>query len=94
MDKNEVYVTTDLNDKALWREEIRLNSVHWISGQPYEGSCEVRIRHRAPLVRAEIRHDSNEVVLRLSEPQRAITAGQSAVLYNENTCLGGGIVGV
>jgi tRNA-specific 2-thiouridylase len=93
MDKNEVYVTTDLNDDALWRQEIRLTGVHWIGGQPYEGACEVRIRHRAPLVRAELTIEGSETILRLSEPQRAVTAGQSAVLYNENTCLGGGIVG-
>jgi len=94
MDKNEVYVTTDLNDDALWRQEIPLGSLHWIDGQPYEGSCEVRIRHRAALVRAEIKLQGSEAVLHLAEPQRAVTAGQSTVLYNGNTCLGGGIVGV
>jgi tRNA-specific 2-thiouridylase len=92
MDKNEVYVTTDLNDEALWRQEIRLTGVHWISNQPHTGSCEVRIRHRAPLVQAELKLEGSGAILRLSEPQRAVTAGQSAVLYNEGTCLGGGIV--
>jgi len=92
MEKNEVYVTTDLNDMALWRQEIRLTGVHWISAQPHTGNCEVRIRHRAPLVRAELKIEEGEAILRLSEPQRAVTAGQSAVLYNEDICLGGGIV--
>jgi tRNA-specific 2-thiouridylase len=92
MDKNEVYVTTDLNDHALWREEITLTALHWIDAQPYEGACEVRIRHRAPLVRAELKIRDGEAILHLSEPQRAVTAGQSAVLYNEGICIGGGIV--
>lgn len=93
MNKNEVYVTTDLNNDALWRQHIPLTSLHWIDGQAFEGSCEVRIRHRAPLVRAEITLQENEAVLQLSESQRAVTPGQSAVLYNGNICLGGGIVG-
>lgn len=92
MDKNEVYVTTDLNDETLWRKEIALSALHWIDGISREGSYEVRIRHRAQLVRAELVMQNDEATLRLSEPQRAITAGQSAVLYDGNVCLGGGIV--
>ncbi len=34
MDKNEVYVTTDLNDKRLWSKELRLTDIHWINGVP------------------------------------------------------------
>jgi tRNA-specific 2-thiouridylase len=93
MDKNEVYVTTDLNDTTLWRSEVPLTALHWIDGVSREGSYEIRIRHRAPLVRADIELKNGEAFLHLSEPQRAITPGQSVVLYNEDTCLGGGIVG-
>src|SRR5690606_41552480 len=49
MDKNEVYVTRDLNDDSLWRKEIQLGSLHWINGTPGDGEYQVRVRHRAPL---------------------------------------------
>jgi hypothetical protein len=32
------------------------------------------------------------MVLEFEQPQRAVTAGQSVVLYDEESCLGGGII--
>ena len=88
MDKNEVYVTRDLNDNGLWKNDIKLNDIHWINDVPTDKSFEVRIRHRATLVKAELNQDT----LTLDEPQRAITAGQSIVFYQNGNCVGGGIV--
>ena len=89
MDKNEVYVTTQLNDENLWRSEIAVHSLHWIDAMPEDGVYQIRVRHRAPLVAAQLDGET----LRLTEPQRAIAAGQSVVIYDGNVCLGGGIVG-
>lgn len=88
MEKNEVYVTRDLNDKELWKKEIKLSAIHWINNTPGDGEYTIRIRHRAPLVGAQLVGDR----LILAEPQRAATAGQSVVIYNGIDCLGGGIV--
>lgn len=33
MAKNEVYVTSDLQDEKLWSREIKLTSIHWIDDQ-------------------------------------------------------------
>lgn len=88
MDKNEVYVTTQLNDENLWQSDISLQSLHWIGEPPKDGSYYVRIRHRAPLVVASLQGSS----LRLGEAQRAIAAGQSVVIYDGEVCLGGGII--
>lgn len=89
MDKNEVYVTRDLGDEELWKKEIQLHDIHWINSAPKSEQVEIRVRHRAPLIPATLRGDT----LQLGEPQRAVTAGQSAVVYQGNVCLGGGIVG-
>ena len=89
MAKNEVYVTTNLQDDALWRQELTLGAPHWISGTvPADGEYQVRIRHRAPLVPARLVGDT----FQLHDAQRAITPGQSAVVYDGDVCLGGGIV--
>jgi tRNA-specific 2-thiouridylase len=115
MEKNEVYVTTDLQDERLWRQELHLTSLHWINGSPMEdgrrkvedGKLKVRTRYRAPLVTCKISpllenrsladDSSTSFVVELDEPVRAITPGQSAVFYLEESasqtrCLGGGIV--
>lgn len=92
MDKNEVYVTTDLNDTNLWKTEVALHSIHWIGTTPLGGTYDIRIRHRAPLIRAELTFTDLGVALKLHDQQRAVAAGQSIVVYDGQTCLGGGIV--
>lgn len=88
MDKNEVYVTRDLNDDSLWKKEIELGNIHWINEQPGDGKYHIRVRHRAVLVEAELKGET----LLLADPQRAVTPGQSVVLYDGDDCVGGGIV--
>lgn len=94
MQQNIVYVTTDLNDENLWKSELTLTNPHWINQPPREGDTyQVRTRYRAALVLADIsRIDGNEIYLKLAEPERALTAGQSAVLYDGGQVIGGGIV--
>ncbi len=92
MGKNEVYVSTNLNDDTLWQNQIRLTNVHWINGQaPGEGRYQVRVRHRAPLVSAQL--DTNGSLM-LDDAQRAVTPGQSVVIHSGSICLGGGIVAI
>ncbi len=93
MKKNEVYVTTDLDDKELWHEELTLTDVHWINPLPKLNKLSVRTRYRAPLIECEITEQSkNTLRVKLSQPVRAVTAGQSAVFYYGNQCLGGGVI--
>ena len=94
MDKNEVYVTTDLQDKRLWSNSIKLTSVHWINGEPKKDQrLTVRTRHRAKLLPVKILNkSSNFWAAELKEEVRALTPGQSAVFYSGQECLGGGIV--
>lgn len=92
MGKNEVYVTTDLNDENLWKSEINLSSVHWINQAPATGKYQIRVRHRAPLVEAQLDYVDGEVVIKPDDEQRAVASGQSLVIYDGQVCLGGGIV--
>lgn len=91
--KNVVYVTTNLNDDALWRNNFNLTQTHWINSAPKEGETfQVRTRYRAPLVNCTLKTIDGALKLVLAEPERAITAGQSAVLYDGQRVVGGGII--
>ncbi|MCA9309471.1 tRNA 2-thiouridine(34) synthase MnmA [Candidatus Saccharibacteria bacterium] len=90
--KNEVYVTTDLNNATLWQKEFTITNVHWISGSPTSDTLQVRTRHRAPLVDCAIKFDGDNLTVILKDEIRALTPGQSAVLYQGNVCWGGGII--
>lgn len=94
MAKNEVYVTTDLQDERLWSNELHLTDVHWINDTPDVAKAYmIRTRYRAPLVPvATMRFDAGGVRITLTEDIRAITPGQSAVIYDGDRVVGGGIV--
>ncbi len=95
MEKNEVFVTTDIQDPSLWHDKLDLTACHWINEPPQSGkSYSVRTRYRAELIPATFTWDevNNRGALHLEQPVRAVTPGQSAVLYEATRVLGGGIV--
>lgn len=86
---NKVYVTTDLGDKDLWAKSITLENIHFIKEKPDSSKdYKVRLRYRGPLVSCKIKNNN----LVLKDEQRAIAAGQSAVIYDGDQVLGGGII--
>ena len=69
--------------------------MNWISGQAPDGPirCCAKVRYRQPEQWATVTQtgpDSLKVVF--DEPQRAITCGQSVVLYDGDRVLGGGTI--
>jgi tRNA-specific 2-thiouridylase len=100
MAKNHVYVTTKLDDNRLWSQQLTLTDMHWISTRPRNGKkVQVRTRHRSDLIDATLQVASkqqylpkNTLQVVLSDAIRALTPGQSAVLYDDEQVLGGGII--
>lgn len=89
MKTNTVYVTTNLDDSDLWAEKVKLEDLHWINQAPEKDQkYQVRLRYRGPLVPCAFQ----EQFLKLDEPQRGVAAGQSAVIYDGDHVLGGGII--
>jgi tRNA-specific 2-thiouridylase len=76
--------------------QVQLEEVNWLADPLQPGDrCEVQIRYRArgaPAVVLERKAD--RLSLALETPVRAITPGQSGVLYApEGRVLGGGVIG-
>lgn len=67
--------------------EFKIDDIHWMQ-QPKTKKLLVRIRHLGKLVECSLEDGWVE----LSEPQRGVAPGQSAVFYDRNVVLGGGIV--
>ena len=57
-------------------------------GKEFKGTAKVRYRQADQ--ECDIKIDKNKIIVKFAEPQRAVTPGQSVVIYNENECLGGG----
>jgi tRNA-specific 2-thiouridylase len=87
---NTVYVTDDPADLELASDRLQLSDLHWIDRSPQPGTIyQVRLRHRGELVDCTLEAGG---VLRLVKPMRALAAGQSAVLYDGEVVLGGGVL--
>ncbi len=81
----------------LYGTSVTLEEINWLAEPRGPGdSCELQIRYRSTPVRAEIQSScevsESTLVLKLMEPARAITPGQSGVIYDGDQLLGGGII--
>jgi len=93
MDSNTVYVTTKLDDDGLWSDTIKLTAEHWINQPPTDGNTyQVRVRHLGELVDATAVNNGDNWSLRLAKPLRALSPGQSAVMYENERVVGGGVM--
>ena len=83
------------DNEALFQQTLLARDFHWLEGAPppEHKSYTVRIRytHRGATARLT-RADNNSGILHFEEPQRAITPGQFAVLYDGDELLGSGII--
>ena len=86
VEKNIVYVSKNLNDNNLWVKELKLRDVFMRTETT--SSVSVRLRHRAPLIPATFDGE----MLRFEHEIKRPASGQSAVLYDDEICLGGGII--
>lgn len=83
------------NEKNLLKKELIVKNVNWTSGKTPKlpMKIEIKIRYRSPSVRAVVlKLDDRRYKLIFTKPQRAITPGQSAVFYQGQELLGGGII--
>ncbi len=72
---------------------VKLKNVSWTAGEPkLSKKYSARIRYRAPLEACRIKKSSGNFELHFKNPQKAVTEGQSAVMYDKEICLGGGII--
>ncbi|MCD7775691.1 MAG: tRNA 2-thiouridine(34) synthase MnmA [Clostridiales bacterium] len=87
-------VVLALNNE-LYKNEITLERFNFVGADSLDFplKCKAKIRYKHPESEARAEQiDENTMKLTFSEPQRAPAKGQSAVLYNEDRVLGGGII--
>jgi len=86
-------VTVGENDDLL-SSAMTVGDIAWTRGFPPSDvfRCSTRIRYRHPGASSEVRVDGSAAVVTFDEPQRAVTPGQSAVFYDGDVVLGGGVI--
>jgi tRNA-specific 2-thiouridylase len=86
---NEVIVGTH---DELFRDAVSLRDLNWLQEPPRTGEVvRVQLRHRSAAVDATVTAVDDDIAsLRLHDAQRAVTPGQSGVVYRRNELIGGG----
>lgn len=82
-------------EHELGRQSLTAKRVNWVSGSPPVAPlrAQVKIRYKAKPMPAQVTPlEDGRVQVVFDEPLRDITAGQGAVMYDGDICLGGGII--
>ncbi|TSE19476.1 tRNA-specific 2-thiouridylase MnmA [Tepidimonas alkaliphilus] len=82
----------------LWSRWLHSEQAHWIAGAPpATGRYQAKTRYRQTEAACTLTFspegaNSERFNLAFEQPQWAVTPGQSAVLYDGEVCLGGGVI--
>jgi tRNA-specific 2-thiouridylase len=76
----------DLLSESLAADQINC----LVDAFPEEAWAKIRYAHRA--ARCRISRNGDRLAVRFEKPQEAVSPGQSVVLYDDTTVLGGGII--
>ncbi|MCC4620893.1 tRNA 2-thiouridine(34) synthase MnmA [Xanthomonas cassavae CFBP 4642] len=92
---NVLYVDQDRDSPLLQSRWLQSELAHWVTGAPpaRSFSCTAQTRYRQPdePCTVDVQGDGS-VQVRFERPQRAVTPGQSLVLYDGEECLGGAVI--
>lgn len=95
LENNILFVGQGHEHPWMLSTQLEASQLAWVSGSaPHVGSsltAKVRYRQQDQAVTIE-QIDRDRMILEFQQPQRAVTPGQSVVLYNGDVCLGGGII--
>lgn len=92
---NVLTVDQGVDSPYLMSTMLRSAPAHWIAGEAPAGDlrCTAQHRYRQHEESCEvIVQDDGSLMVRFDRPQRAVTPGQSLVLYDGDACLGGAVI--
>jgi len=94
VENNTLYVVQGHDHPWLLSSALTSDQSSWIAGEPpLPGQFSAKTRYRQADVACTLSDtEADRFSLRFSTPQWAVTPGQSAVLYDGDVCLGGGII--
>src|SRR5690606_29559602 len=90
---NTLVVVQGHDHPLLLSRSLESDDVHWIGAPPRAGHrYGVKARYRQADAPAAVASRPGGMRVDFAEPQWAVTPGQSAVVYDGEVCLGGGVV--
>ncbi len=92
---NVLYVEQGVDTPWLMSTRTATETAHWIAGcapaQRFDCTAQTRYRQNDEPCTVAV-HDDGSLDVAFHRPQRAVTPGQSLVLYDGDECLGGAVI--
>ena len=94
LDSNTLYVGQGHDHPWLMSDRLEASRLSWVHTPPAPGQrLSARVRYRQQDQACVVSGlDDGVVAVEFERAQRAVTPGQSVVLYDQDNCLGGGII--
>ncbi|WP_255320810.1 tRNA 2-thiouridine(34) synthase MnmA [Halomonas cupida] len=95
LERNVLIAVQGKHHSLLYSDSLVTEAMDWVAGEaPFaEGRLTAKTRYRQSDVPCTIRTcEDGGVEVHFDDPQRAVTPGQSLVLYDGDICLGGGVI--
>ena len=91
---NVIHVCQGVDNKLLMNSGLFVEKINWINDIEYNlpMNCLVQVRHQHIPVECYLESNNDKIMITFKDKIRAIAPGQSAVLYDNDICLGGGII--
>ena len=91
---NTLYVVQGHDHPWLLSHEVSVDDLSWVAGQPpAPGTLAAKTRYRQTDAPCDLHYPAPQTLaLHFPDAQWAVTPGQSAVLYQGDVCLGGGVI--
>ena len=91
LDNNILYVSDDLDEKYLYSDSCIVEMVNWI-GDKKLNECTAKFRYRQPDNNVKLEFLDNGEILVKYDNVKSVTPGQACVFYDNEECIGGGII--
>ena len=93
MQNNQLIAVQGAQHPLLMSKHLWVRELNWIGEAPTDTfRCTIKVRYRSPDVPCSLAPHEGGWRVTFDQPEWAVTPGQSAVLYDGERCLGGGVI--
>ena len=92
MENNLVYISNKVDATTGTTDAFSVGDLNWISGRgPVSTSLKLKIRHGEKMYNCDVDYEEDKLNI-VMDGKDYIAAGQFAVFYDDEYCLGGGVI--
>jgi tRNA-specific 2-thiouridylase len=91
--QNIIYVSHQIYREDQARNTFTVANPNWIAEPPTQSNLQLKLRHGPKLITCHIDHlSSTQLHITMQEPDSGVAPGQFAVFYDQDICLGSGVI--